>query len=246
MPSYSDLTTGDANPLKRFVQKRRLADALRALRALAADYRGAVLDYGGADGQLSRRIAARLPQARVVCYEPAAYLAAEAERQFAGVPNARLVTSLAELEGERFDYCFCLEVLEHLPEPLVQQTLTRIEQLLVPGGRCVIGVPNEVFFPALVKGLFRMVRRPGQFDTRLGNVFGAVIGRPPADRPLGELVPGLPYHFFHLGFDYRRLRRTLGRRFAIEKTYGSPLPWAPLWLNFEVYFVLRRKAESAI
>ena len=238
---YSDLTTGDANPVKRFVQKRRLADALRVLRGLGADYRGSVLDYGGADGQLSRRIAARLPQARVVCYEPAPYLAAEAERMLAGMSNARLVTSLADLDGQRFDYCFCLEVLEHLPEPLLEETLTQIEQLLAPGGRCVIGVPNEIFLPALVKGLFRMVRRPGQFDTRPGNVLRAVFGHPPADRPLGEIAPGLPYHFFHLGFDYRRLRRTLSRRFSIERTYGSPLRYAPMGLNFEVYLVVKSR-----
>lgn len=243
MPSYSDLTTGDCNPLKRFVQRRRLADALRAIGAVGGDYRGSVLDYGGADGQLSRRIAARLPQARVVCYEPAPYLAAEAQRHLAGVPNARLVTSLGELEGQRFDYCFCLEVLEHLPEPVVQQTLTQIEQLLVPGGRCVFGVPNEVFLPALVKGLFRMVRRPGQFDTRPANVLRAVIGRPPVDRPLGEIAPGLPYHFFHLGFDYRRLRERLPDWFSIERIYGSPLPWGPLGLNFEVYFVARKRSS---
>lgn len=238
---YSDLTTGDANPLKRFVQKRRLADALRVLGPLGADYRGAVLDYGGADGQLSRRIAARLPQARVVCYEPAPYLAAEAERMLAGLPNARLVTSLAELEGQRFDYCFCLEVLEHLPESLLEETLSQIEQLLAPGGRCVIGVPNEIFLPALVKGLFRMIRRPGQFDTQPGNVFRAVIGHPPAARPLGEIAPGLPYHFFHLGFDHRRLRQTLSRRFSIERTYGSPLPFAPVGLNFEMYLVVKSR-----
>jgi SAM-dependent methyltransferase len=240
---YSELTTADANPVKRFVQKRRLADAIEALRGLGADYRGSVLDYGGADGQLSRRIAARLLQSRVVCYEPAPYLAAEAQPVLADSPNAGLVTSLAEVEGQKFDFCFCLEVLEHLPESLVEETLTRIERLLVPGGRCVIGVPNEIFLPALIKGLFRMVRRPGQFDTRPANVFRAVIGRPPADRPLGEIAPGLPYHFFHMGFDYRRLRRALSERFLVERTYGSPVPWGPLGVNFEVYFVARKRSS---
>lgn len=239
--AYRDFTTGDPNPAKRFLQNRRLADALRVVEEPGADYRGAVLDYGGADGLLSQRLAARFPGAQVVCYEPAPDLAAEARRQLSAFPNAQLVSAAAELEGRRFDDCFCLEVLEHLPDALIEQTLERIAVLLAPGGRCVIGVPNEIFLPALVKGLFRMSRRRGQFDARPANVLRAAIGRPPVDRPLGEIAPGLPYHFFHMGFDYRRLRGMLARRFTIERTYGSPLPWGPLGGNFEVYFVVRRK-----
>jgi SAM-dependent methyltransferase len=243
--SYAELTTADANPLKRFVQRRRLADALRILGPLPTDARPTILDYGGADGQLSRLIAARLPRSRIVCYEPTPHLAAEAQRRLAGLENAAVLSAAAELEPQQFDYCFCLEVFEHLPEPVTQRTLDQFERLLAPGGTCVIGVPNEIHLAALLKGMFRMARRPGQFDTRLANILRTTIGRPPLDRPLGEIAPGLAYHFFHLGFDHRRLRRMLGERFSIQRTYGSPLPWAPLALNSEVYFVVRRNVAGS-
>lgn len=243
--SYADLTTADANPLKRFVQRRRLADALGVLRSVSADVQVSILDYGGADGQLTRLVAQRLPRASVVCYEPTPHLAAEAAHRLEGLENARVVSSVESLSADGFDYCFCLEVLEHLNASLVDQTLARIEKLLAPGGTCVIGVPNEIFLPALLKGLFRMLRRPGQFDTRLANVARATFGRPPVDRPLGEIAPGLPYHFFHLGFDHRRLQGTLAARFRLERVYGSPFPWAPIAVNSEVYFVARTRGEQA-
>jgi SAM-dependent methyltransferase len=239
--SYAQLTTADANPIKRLLQRRRLAYALREMRRLPADASPTILDYGGADGQLSRLISARWPRARIVCFEPAAHMAAEARGQLAGWTNIELVSESAALDGRQFDYCFCLEVLEHLPEPLVEQTLTRLESLLASGGTCVIGVPNEIHLSAVVNGLFRMYRRPGQFDAQPGNILRAAIGRPPVERPLREIAPGLPYHFFHTGFDYRRLRRALSACFHLVRIYGSPFPWAPLTLNSEVYFVVRRK-----
>ncbi len=238
--TYAELTTADASSLKRLVQRRRLADALRVLGPLPADARPTILDYGGADGQLSQLIAERFPQARIVCYEPTPHLAAEASRRLAGVANAAVIGSAANLESHRFDYCFCLEVFEHLPAPMVQLTLDQFERLLAPAGICVIGVPNEIHLAALLKGVFRFLRRPGQYDTRAANILRATAGRPPLDRPWGEIAPGFPYHFFHLGFDHRRLRHTLGQRFSVEQHYGSPFPWAPLAVNSEVYFLARK------
>jgi SAM-dependent methyltransferase len=242
MPAtYADLTTADANPLKRFVQRRRLADALGVLRSVPADIQLSVLDYGGADGQLTRLVAERLPRANVVCYEPTPHLAAEASERLGQLPNARVVRSTDGLPAGGFDYCFCLEVLEHLNPALTDEALRRIGGLLRPGGTCVIGVPNEIHLPALFKGLFRMLRRPGQFDTRLANILRATLGRPPVDRPQGEIADGLPYHFFHMGFDYRRLRETLASRFKVERIYGSPFRWAPIGINSEVYFVVNSR-----
>jgi SAM-dependent methyltransferase len=243
--TYAELTTADANPVKRVLQRRRLADALRILKTIPLGTRPTVLDFGAADGQLSRLIAERIPEARVVCYEPTPHLAAEATRRLAGLANVSVIGSAAELPPHAFDYCFCLEVFEHLPKPVVQRTLDQFQYLLAPGGICVIGVPNEIHLAAIFKGLFRLARRPGQYDTRAANILRAAAGRPPRDRPLGEIAPGLPYHFFHLGFDHRCLRHTLSQRFSVEQHYGSPFPWAPLALNSEVYFVVRRSEPPA-
>jgi len=109
----------------------------------------------------------------------------------------------------------------------------------------VIGVPHEIYLPALLKGLFRLVRRPGQFDARPRNILAATLGRPPQDRPLAEISAAQPFYYDHLGFDHRALARQLAARFRVERTWYSPLPLLGAALNSEVYFKLRRKAGTA-
>ena len=126
---------------------------------------------------------------------------------------------------------FCLEVFEHLPPRPAAEALAKIEHLLKDHGTFFVGVPNELFLPALVKGLFRMTRRYGAFDARFGNVLRATIGRPPKRRPVNEIAPGLPYHFHHLGFDYRKLRALLTGTFDLARQFGSPTGINPLDLG---------------
>ncbi len=58
------------------------------------------------------------------------------------VPNATLRTgTLATFESpDRFDIISMCHVLEHLPDP--GETLTRCRELLAPGGRLLVNVPN--------------------------------------------------------------------------------------------------------
>jgi hypothetical protein len=106
-----------------------------------------------------------------------------------------------------------------------------------------VGVPNELFFPALIKGLFRMTRRYGSFDARPGNVLRAVLGRPPKRRPVREITPGLPYHFHHTGFDHRKLRIKLSKTFEIARQFASPVGGE--LLGTEIYFILRKRDRRA-
>jgi hypothetical protein len=68
--------------------------------------------------------------------------------------------------------------------------IAAIHRLLKPAGIAVIGVPHELFLPALFKGLFRASRRYGEFDAIPGNIFKALTGRPPLQRPVAEIHPG--------------------------------------------------------
>ncbi len=70
-PSYSDITVRDRNPLKSYLQRRRLRDALSVLDGLDEGFAGKLLDFGAGSGELTRIIAGRFPRARVYCYEPA-------------------------------------------------------------------------------------------------------------------------------------------------------------------------------
>jgi SAM-dependent methyltransferase len=239
---YSDITVNAANPVKRYVQHRRLRDALSVLDGLDRRFAGRVLDFGGGSGELTRLVAQRFPRAEVFCYEPAPRIFEEARENLAGLENVTLVPALEELKGIDFDYVFCLEVFEHLPPRQTTRTVRRIDRRLKGGGTLVVGVPNELFLPALIKGLFRMTSRYGSFDARPTNVLKATLGRPPKRRPTREITPGLPYHFHHTGFDHRELRRTLSETFEVERQFASPVGGE--LLGTEIYLVLRKRAAA--
>jgi hypothetical protein len=222
---YADITRNDKNPIKRFLQRRRLSDALSLVRKIASPR--TIIDFGAGDGEFCRLLAGRFPEAGIFCYEPTLELRQEAAARLQDIPSVVIVDVVEALPKNDADLVFCMEVFEHLP---ARQTAD--------------AVPIEIFAPALVKALFRMTRRFGSFDTQPKNVFRAILGNPPGDRPLVELAADAPYHYFHMGFDYRDLRRKLQEQFIFQKEIGSPAKWLPPWLNSEVYYILRKKAES--
>lgn len=236
---YSEITLGDKNPVKRFVQRRRLRDALSVLDGLDDRFSGNFLDFGGGSGELSRMLARRFPRARVFCYEPMPGIFEEARQNLSDLENVTLVSDRKELRGLAFEYVFCLEVFEHLPIRQTARTLRIVDRLLKEGGLFVVGVPNELFVPALLKGLFRMKRRYGTYDARPRNVLRAALGRPPARRPVRMISHDLPYHFHHLGFDHRRLRAQLSETFDPISEFGSPVK--NQLFGTEIYFVLAKR-----
>lgn len=238
-PSYEALTRGDPNPLKRALQRRRLVDALRLARDLQPTR---IVDYGGGDGALLSAAGELWPRARLVCFEPAPQLADQARALLACVGRAQVVQGEADLVDGSADLLFCTEVFEHLPPAETARALDEIERVLAPGGRAVIGVPVELGPPALGKGLFRLARRPGEFDGRPGVIASAAAGRPPAPRPQAEISPGRAYYPHHAGFDHRPLAAELARRFILERRAGSPFPALPAWLNSELYLRVRKRA----
>ena len=240
---YSGITVHDRNPVKSYLQRRRLRDALSVLDDLGEDFAGRFLDFGGGSGELSRILAVRFPRAKVFCYEPSPVLLKEARQNLSGFKNVVVLPSLRRLKHRKFRYVFCLEVLEHLPRRETVRTIREIDRLLGREGTLVVGVPNELFIPALIKGLFRMTRRYGSFDARPGNVLRAVLGRPPKRRPVREITPGLPYHFHHTGFDHRKLRIKLSETFEIARQFASPV--GGVLLGTEIYFILRKRDRRA-
>ena len=240
--AYADITLRDPNPIKRWLQRRRFADAVRLLSSGNDRNELRILDFGAGDGELIRQIVLRRPVQACV-YEPTPRLRAEAEDKLAGVPGVTFADRAAPLPSESFDFVFCLEVFEHLPPKETAEALSEIHRLLKPYGFAAVGVPHELFLPALLKGLFRMSRRYGQFDASPPTVLAALAGRPPQHRPVSEISPGFAYHSHHLGFDYRVLERKLEDRFRLVRKWFSPFPILGSILNSEVYFLLQ-KADS--
>src|SRR5215210_7003597 len=100
---YSDITFDDPNWIKRYVQRRRLADALSVLDHPDKRFAGRLLDYGGGNGELTKLIAKRFPKAQVVCYEPSLEMLAEAQENLVGLENVVLVSSLKDMANASFD-----------------------------------------------------------------------------------------------------------------------------------------------
>jgi trans-aconitate methyltransferase len=238
--SYADITRNDRNPVKRFLQRRRLSDALSLIKEPAQPR--TIIDFGAGDGELCRILASRFPKARIFCYEPAPSLREDAVALLRDIPQVVIAAAVDALPQGAGDLVFCMEVFEHLPDQQTADALKAIHRLLSPEGTALVGVPVEVFAPAMLKGMFRMTRRRGDFDANVSNIVRAALGFPPRDRPVAEIMESAPYYYQHLGFDHRRLRRQLKERFRILRTVGSPVKAFPAWLNSEVYFLLQKAA----
>lgn len=230
LPDYAALTRDDPNPLKRWLQRRRLDDALAAL---PKDLRPRlILDYGAGDGELARRLNLRFSEARVVAFEPTP--------QFADAARQRGCT-VVEHEGELpsgADLIVCAEVFEHLPAREEAAALDRIVDLLAPGGTLLVGVPVETGPAALLKGVFRLAR--GQPGAVWSAVWRAARGRAGPPRAEADLA-GRRYHPSHIGFDQNAFAARLQQRLAVVARRGSPLPLAPGWANAELYLLARKE-----
>jgi SAM-dependent methyltransferase len=241
---YADKTFSDRNPLKRYLQQRRLRDAMALVQGLADP--AVVVDFGAGNGEFCKYLVTRFPAAQVFCFEPHPGLLQQARENLAAHASVSFHSEFEELPIGQADLVFCLEVFEHLPTAESAQALARMVSLLGGTGHAVIGVPVEIGLPALYKGVFRMARRYGAFDARLGNVLGSSLGRPPAERPVVELMPGSYYHLHHLGFDHRSFRLHLEPHFRLIRQSTSPMPLGGTWLNAELNLLLAVREPAGV
>lgn len=238
--SYAALTREDPSAAKRWLQARRMDKALSLVPRDASR----VVDYGAGDADAAARLAERRPGVEVIAFEPTPELLEEARVRTAGVSGVRLVQAEEEMPSGWADVALCLEVFEHLPDAETRAAVAVLERVLRPGGVLIVGVPLEIGPVALVKGGFRIARRPREFDARWKGIVAAAMGAPPGDRPIREIAPGRPYHPHHLGFDHRRFERMLKERFDVAARTGSPFGRALGPLNMELYITGRKRGAD--
>ena len=182
-----------------------------------------------------------LPNSLIYAFEPAEELMEQAIENVESVNNIKVIGSLEEVSTFHFDFIFCLEVFEHLPDKEFQKAFQNINRLSNDKTIIIIGVPVEIFLPALIKGIFRLTRRLGDVDARPVNILKSFAGVPPLNRPISSISNNIPYIIRHMGFDYRTFQKKLRDKFNIIKSYGSPISWFPNTLNFEVFYVCKKK-----
>jgi SAM-dependent methyltransferase len=234
--SYRQLTTGNSCSIKRYSHRSRYRMATSFVTP------GRILDYGAGDAELLRMLASGgTAGAEFWGFEP--FLAAEARANIGSTGNAgvRIVEAASELPTRYFDLVYCLEVLEHLPEELQEETIRKIGEVVRPGGRCVVSVPIEVGAASLVKNIIRAaVRQSHPGATPVSIIRSALGGR--IRRPKADYIPS------HVGFRYRDLERLFDRlSIRILREVCSPFPLLGKRLNSQVFYVLSfEEAEAPI
>ncbi len=111
-----------------------------------------ILDFGAGRGAMSLELLKR--GAEVVAVEPFGY-------DFLASRGISVYGDVSELpSGSRFDGIVCIEVIEHMRDPIAM--LAGLRDLLSPGGWLLVTTPNAAGLPARLMGQrWREVDKPG-------------------------------------------------------------------------------------
>ncbi|MDC7682555.1 class I SAM-dependent methyltransferase [Asticcacaulis sp. BYS171W] len=235
--SYAAITRQDPNPFKRYLQNKRLRDAVGLLGRRRPE---TIVDYGAGDGELAYVIRRKLPDTRIVGFEPSLLLRAQAEAHIGAMPGVTLTDDAAQIADGSADAIFCLEVFEHLPPEETRTALAHMVRILKDDGVLIVGVPVEIGLAAWVKGRFRSLRRD-DFDTDRNHIAQAVRRDIRFERFRVDFDTSGGYYPHHLGFDYRELLKALDGCFELEKRWSSPFLLMPTEWNSELNLLLTKR-----
>ena len=193
---------------------RVLAD----LAAELAEDGAAVADIGCGPGQILGQLADRRPDLRLTGIDGDDECLRRARER---CPNARVVK--ADIEqlgvdvpvGDRFQVLISSHALEHLADPV--RALNRWRQLLTPGGKIVLAVPNSLQPLMMARALARRPKaNDGHYyiwDRATFENFCRLAGFRIVDRAL-DYVPLVPV----------RIRNRIPAIASVERGLLTPLP----------------------
>lgn len=210
-----------------------------------------ILDYGCGDGTFLALVMKKegLAPSLAVGAEATPDLVEDCRARLGSFTRMKFVL-LDELDQPEhpgaYDGIFCMEVLEHVVE--VEPLLDRFIRLLAPSGKLLISIPVEIGLPLLMKQAMRTIAGwrglgdyPGISPYTLREYGLSIFAGPRQHivRPQFRDANGNLF-YDHKGFNWKVLRELLAKRFHIEGTLSSPLPWLPPSLNSQVWFLARK------
>lgn len=173
------------------------------------------------------------------------HLIKDCRRRYQDEPRLTFV-SVDDLGGVehlgRYDAVFCMEVLEHVVD--WEREVARLSELLAPGGKLIISVPNETGLPLIVKQAVRRIagwrkigHYPGTSSYSLRELTASVFAGSTQHltRPVFDNGSG-PFHD-HKGFNWMVLKNRLSQRFVIDRCLASPFESLGPRLATQVWFV---------
>jgi SAM-dependent methyltransferase len=234
------------DPLIGWSHRRRFRSALALARPFAG---GRVLDYGCGDGTfLGLLDASDHAPARAVGADIDPRIVFDCRTRFAASRRLTFteVSALGHVDDASYDAVFCMEVLEHIPDP--RPLFNDFERLLRPHGTLVVSVPIETGLPVLVKQIVRRAagwrgvgNYPGTTGYRPVELWKSLVASSAQHvaRPIFHGADGTAFHD-HKGFNWRVLRSAIASRFELVKSITSPFNWLGPQLGTQLWFVARR------
>jgi len=228
---YSELTVDSPSRFKRWSHSSRFTQALELGDLQIHD---TIADYGAGDGYLLEKVLQAGVGSELWAFEP--MLADQARERLDG--RALVVENAAELPSGYFDKVFCMEVIEHLRNDLVNEAFSQIYRILKPTGLAVITVPIEIGISSLFKNSVRIAMRKPHPGTNAATILYSALLQP---RLVKRFETSPNYMASHLGFDYRTLPKILKTHgFIVQLRDFSPVSFLGPVLNSQVSYVVRR------
>ncbi len=155
-------------------------------------------------------------------------------------------------EADSFDFVLCMETLEHCIPPIVEKVLEDLRYFCKPNGKVIISVPIEIGPTFILKYFLRKFAAwRGLSDYQYYESYTAwnamrmllATRKTNVERPIYGDV-GKEFHS-HYGFNWRRMRATVGSKLHVERTLFTPIACPGGLLSSQAWFLCSKRSLAA-
>ena len=189
--------------------------------------RSVILEVGAAEGYVARYLAEQGHSVFVI--EPSFF-----KSNFFNHPNITVLKDLDQCKAASLDGVYLHHVFEHIFEP--SKFLKKLKQLLKPGGKCIIQIPDlslqiHTYLESFKKSHFSFFNRV-QLNDKVLNAYFSKGGKKIkwmdafANNHVSAFTPeGLQKIFELQGFDIDTICQTTADRLVMDSSYAWPIDY---------------------